>query len=280
MKAIFFSVAAACALSLLTFSAAAQDTDNPNFIPAQITVTPHVTPPKESLESGLGGKVRVKISIDGSGLVSSVDDVIGPDFVCRQATRDDVVALRNAAKEAAMTAKFNPATDKGRPVASSTWLTFTFPGGTALPSYTVKGQDDSAASAAPERMTISSAAPETAGSSAPPPDYKGPVAATSDPAGVKRIPKQISGGVLNGKATSLPKPEYPAAARAVRASGAVSVQVLIDHDGSVFAAQAVAGHPLLRAASVIAACGSRFSPTQLMGQPVRVSGIITYNFVP
>lgn len=32
------------------------------------------------------------------------------------------------------------------------------------------------------------------------------------------VPKKISGGVLNGKATSLPKPPYPAAAKAVRAS--------------------------------------------------------------
>ena len=90
----------------------------------------------------------------------------------------------------------------------------------------------------------------------------------------------ISGGVLNGKAYSLPKPSYPAVARAVRASGAVSIQVLIDEDGKVFSAMAVSGHPLLRAASVSAACSAEFSPTQLDGRPVRVNGVITYNFVP
>ena len=92
--------------------------------------------------------------------------------------------------------------------------------------------------------------------------------------------RQISGGVLNGKATSLPKPPYPAAARAVRASGAVSVQVLIDEEGNIISANAVSGHPLLRAAAVEAARGAKFSPTQLMGQPVKVTGVITYNFVP
>lgn len=92
--------------------------------------------------------------------------------------------------------------------------------------------------------------------------------------------KQISGGVLNGKATSLPKPPYPPAARAVRAAGAVTVQVLIDESGNVVSASAVSGHPLLRAAAVQAARGARFSPTQLSGQPVKVSGVITYNFVP
>src|SRR5688572_28557190 len=94
------------------------------------------------------------------------------------------------------------------------------------------------------------------------------------------LPKQISGGVLNGKAISLPKPPYPPAARAVGASGAVSVQVLIDENGNVVSANAVTGHPLLRAAAVSAARSARFSPTVLSGQPVKVSGIITYNFVP
>ncbi|MFN2501261.1 MAG: TonB family protein [Pyrinomonadaceae bacterium] len=96
----------------------------------------------------------------------------------------------------------------------------------------------------------------------------------------KPVPKTISGGVMNGKATSLPKPAYPAAAKAVRASGSVSVQVLISESGSVISASAVSGHPLLRAAAEGAARGARFSPTLLSGQPVKVSGVITYNFVP
>jgi protein TonB len=95
-----------------------------------------------------------------------------------------------------------------------------------------------------------------------------------------KVPKTISGGVLNGKAVSLPKPAYPPAARAVRASGAVTVQVLIDEEGRVVSASATGGHPLLQAAAVAAARGARFSPTLLSGQPVKVSGIITYNFVP
>lgn len=136
---------------------------------------------------------------------------------------------------------------------------------------------------------------------APPPDYKGPVNATgtgSDsalkggggdgetgrdapppPPTKPPVPKQISGGVLNGRATSLPKPPYPPAARAVRAGGSVTVQVLISESGSVISASAVSGHPLLRAAAVQAARSARFSPTMLSGQPVKVSGVITYNFV-
>jgi TonB family protein len=91
--------------------------------------------------------------------------------------------------------------------------------------------------------------------------------------------KFVTGGVLNGKAISLPKPAYPSSARAVRASGAVSVQVLIGEDGSILSASAVTGHLLLRAAAVAAAKQAKFSPTLLEGRPVKVSGIITYNFV-
>lgn len=69
------------------------------------------------------------------------------------------------------------------------------------------------------------------------------------------------------------------AARQAGASGTVVVQVLIDEEGNVISAHAVSGHPLLQAICVQAAQGAKFSPTRLAGQPVKVSGVITYNFV-
>src|SRR6185369_2314427 len=89
----------------------------------------------------------------------------------------------------------------------------------------------------------------------------------------------ISGGVLNGKAISLPKPAYPPIARAAHASGTVVVQVLIDENGNVVSAHAVSEHPLLQGAAVGAARQAKFSPTKLSGQPVKVTGVIQYNFV-
>jgi len=94
------------------------------------------------------------------------------------------------------------------------------------------------------------------------------------------VPKKISGGILNGKAVNLAKPAYPAAARAVSASGAVNVQVTIDEQGTVISASAVSGHPLLRQAAEQAARSSQFAPTMLSGVPVQVTGVIVYNFVP
>jgi len=97
------------------------------------------------------------------------------------------------------------------------------------------------------------------------------------PAPTPRAP--ISGGVLNGKAVRLVTPPYPAIARSAHASGAVQVQVLIDENGNVVSAHAVSGHPLLQAAAVAAARASKFTPTKLSGQPVKVNGVIIYNFV-
>ena len=91
--------------------------------------------------------------------------------------------------------------------------------------------------------------------------------------------KTISGGVLNGKAISKPAPPYPPIAKAVKASGVVVVQVLVDESGNVVSAKAVSGHPLLQNAAVQAARQAKFSPTKLSGVAVKVSGTLTYNFV-
>ena len=288
MRSVLRSALAACVLASLAPNATAQDSESTSYMPPQIKVTPHVTPPAEVLETGLGGTVRVRVLIDASGMVTAAPDVTGPDFTCQKVTRADVVAMREAAKAAAMTATFEPATDKDAAVASAAWISFKFPGGVPMPEYSAANPSPGPAPA--EKMTMGATIPETAGSkelssekmtiSAVPHPSVSDTGSSARVKGTRDIPKQINGGVVNGKANYLAKPPYPAAAKAVRASGAVSVQVIIDEDGTVFASRAIEGHPLLRAASVAAACESRFSPTQLAGQPVRVAGIITYNFVP
>lgn len=88
----------------------------------------------------------------------------------------------------------------------------------------------------------------------------------------------IMGGVLNGKAVSLPVPEYPEAARSAKESGEVAVKILIDETGNVVWVEASEGPASLRDAAVSAAWQARFTPTRLMGQPIKVSGRIVYNF--
>lgn len=140
-------------------------------------------------------------------------------------------------------------------------------------------------------MAVSAQTPSPSPPPPPPPaSYQGPVTVeTTSPPSENRYTvigttseggaKNVAGGVLNGKAKSLPKPVYPPEARAANAQGAVTVQVLIDEEGNVVSAQALSGPPQLHEAAAIAARGAKFSPTKLSGQPVKVSGVITYNFV-
>lgn len=117
------------------------------------------------------------------------------------------------------------------------------------------------------------------GDDAPPPPPPPPPAPKPTPEPTP-VPKKInvSGGVLQGSAIKKPAPAYPPIAKAARAAGAVQVQVTISEDGRVIDAQVVSGHPLLRDAAVQAARQWVFKPTELSGVPVKVQGILTFNF--
>jgi len=115
--------------------------------------------------------------------------------------------------------------------------------------------------------------PKTEPSKTPTPK---PDAETDEPTSPPQ--KQITGGVLNRKATYLPQPPYPPAARAVRVSGRVFVQVLVGKSGDVIMASAYSGPALLRPAAVRAARQAKFPPTYFSGQPVTNSGVLVYTF--
>lgn len=93
---------------------------------------------------------------------------------------------------------------------------------------------------------------------------------------LKRI---VHFGVLNIKAIEIPKPEYPAEAKAAKISGEVKVGAVIDETGKVVWARVESGHPLLQAAVKRVVCQARFKPVTISGKPITVNGIITYKFV-
>ena len=86
--------------------------------------------------------------------------------------------------------------------------------------------------------------------------------------------------MLARKAINLVKPAYPAAARPSRARGAVTVKVTLDEKGDVISAEAISGDNLLREAAEKAAKKSKFSPEIVDGKPVKITGVIVYNFAP
>lgn len=100
------------------------------------------------------------------------------------------------------------------------------------------------------------------------------------PAPTPVVPKVLKiSKVLNSQAILLPRPTYPPLAKQIKVQGTVAVQVLIDESGRVISAKAVSGHPLLVGEAVRAATQAKFSPTMIGEQPVKVSGVITYNFI-
>jgi protein TonB len=98
------------------------------------------------------------------------------------------------------------------------------------------------------------------------------------PEPVRKLPV-ISKGVITSEALSLPKPPYPEMAKLMRLQGKVTIQVLIDESGKVISVRVLDGHPMFKQVSERAAYQARFSPTRLGDQPVKVSGVISYNFV-
>jgi len=92
--------------------------------------------------------------------------------------------------------------------------------------------------------------------------------------------KPIDGGVLNSKALELPKPRYPEAARSSNVVGRVTVKILIDEKGNIVSAEAIDGPEILRASAVEAARKARFTLTLIGTRPVKVSGVLTYDFAP
>lgn len=84
----------------------------------------------------------------------------------------------------------------------------------------------------------------------------------------------ILGGVLNDIATSLPAPDAGTATE----SGTVTVEVLVNEKGSVVASSVVSGpQPLWKAAGA-AAREAKFDPPLHNGKPVKVAGVLTYEF--
>jgi TonB family protein len=90
----------------------------------------------------------------------------------------------------------------------------------------------------------------------------------------------VSGGVLQGSATTKVRPTYPPTAKAARIQGVVQVQITVNESGEVSSARVIGGHPLLRNSALQAAKLWRFKPSQLSGKPVKTQGVITFNFDP
>jgi len=86
------------------------------------------------------------------------------------------------------------------------------------------------------------------------------------------------GQTLISYATSQAKPVYPAAAKVIRATGVVKVEVTIDESGDVAEVQKASGPSLLQAAAMDAIRKWKFRPFVRDGMPVKAIGWVNFNF--
>jgi protein TonB len=71
---------------------------------------------------------------------------------------------------------------------------------------------------------------------------------------------------------------YPPAAKSIRATGVVKVEVTVDENGDVAEVQKTTGPSLLQNAAKEAIKKWRFRPFVRDGQPVRATGFVSFNF--
>jgi TonB family protein len=208
---------------------------------AKLVKAPKLIIPDEVGIARIDGTLWIGVSLDKTGAVKKIKFLLGPTLPCGPTPKTELKLLEEAVKANLAAATFSPAIKNGNAVEGEVQISLAV--GNAY------------------RAALKKRAEEEAKKSG---EIKS---------------KSVGGTVLNGRALKLPKPTYPAEARAMQASGAVRIEVLIAEDGSVLTAVPVSGHPLLQPAAADAACHAKFSPTLLSGQPVKVSGIINYNFV-
>jgi TonB family protein len=92
--------------------------------------------------------------------------------------------------------------------------------------------------------------------------------------------EDVSEIVLQGRAINRVNPVYSPYARKLNATGTVEVEVTISEAGLVIEARAISGHLALRSAAVEAARKWVFKPAIFRNAPVKMKGILTFNFGP
>lgn len=103
----------------------------------------------------------------------------------------------------------------------------------------------------------------------------------SPPHGIKPVPCNPfnMGSYIRRRALRRLVLQYPADFTDRRPGQAIFVSVLVNETGKVISASAPSGLRVLRDLALVAARKARFRPVTLLGQRVKISGLLVYNFV-
>ncbi len=96
----------------------------------------------------------------------------------------------------------------------------------------------------------------------------------------REIKKQAKSklGIVNGRATYLPKPQYSQKLKDLCAYGQVEIEILISEDGNIIEAKPISGNELLHESAVEAVKKAKFATMYEI--PFKTRGIVIYNFLP
>lgn len=179
--------------------------------------------------------------------------------------------------------------------AAPTWTSTNAPASTVAATTTAANNSTTPAPAQQPSATPNNSSAQTARNNqppattptAPPANSKNPNSATPAPAAPpaqgsatnKSEPAQpVEVGSLHTKIVEKVAPAYPASAKSARVSGKVTVFLQLDEKGAVQSVKRTDGPEMLRRAAEDAARRWKFRPTVIDGQPVRVSGYVSFNF--
>lgn len=107
------------------------------------------------------------------------------------------------------------------------------------------------------------------------PDTKSETVSTAE-AVKDSSPLQV--GSLFEYATEKPQPTYPPAARMMRKTGTVRVEIVVDEAGKIAEVTNASGESLLQKAATDALKKWKFKPFTRDGQPVKATGYVNFNF--
>lgn len=153
----------------------------------------------------------------------------------------------------------------------------------AAPAKGGQRSDDSAKKSSKKQQQTQAAANATTAAAAPAnnaqPPAQQPAAAGQQPADAARAGgAPVAVGSLAPRAKQKVSPTYPTIARAARVTGVVTVYIVVNEKGEVETVQKLEGPLQLQQAAADAARRWRFNPTVIDGQPVRVTGYLSFNF--
>ena len=157
---------------------------------------------------------------------------------------------------------FNPVTDNSKPKVPETLVA-----SNTKPQFEPVKENPAASDSQRNRMienkpTVQVPVPQTAAPKSDAPAPSGP----------------LEVGSLISYATKQQAPVYPPAARSMRTTGIVKVEVTVSESGEVAEVKNTTGPMMLQAAAKDAIRKWRFKPFVRDGQPVRASGFVNFNF--